>query len=129
MVRSIISHDHSVRLTILYTNHIFQTYTLSFFLYIQVGNPALNPPIRRSRRSKKSNSGIPNVAALKRMARKFKQSAKSKIEEKAGLKDGAPSNLATHMASAFMGNVNVPSNEPSPSLDPSTQMIFTLLIL
>ena len=109
---------------------MFQTHNWSFFLYIQVGNPALNPPIRRSRRSKKANSGIPNVAALKRMARKFKQSAKSKIEEKAGLKDGAPSNLATHMASAFLtGNVNVPSNEPSPSLDPSTQIIFPLLIL
>ena len=79
----------------------------------------MNPQIRRnqSRRGKKSSTGFPDVASLKRMAKKFKRAATSKIQEKAGGPPNNGSNLATQMAAALLtGNA---SAEASPSLNPS----------
>ena len=88
-----------------------------------MGGPGINPHIRQkygSRRGRRSNSGFPNVTSLKRMAKRFKSAATTKIQERAGLQPGSGSNMASMMASALMtGNANVSSTEPSPSLDPS----------
>ena len=90
---------------------------------ILVGGPGINPHIRQkygSRRGRRSNSGFPNVTSLKRMAKRFKSAATTKIQERAGLQPGQGSNMASMMASALMtGHPNVSSAEPSPSLDPS----------
>ena len=73
-----------------------------------------------SRRSRRSNSGFPNVTSLKRMAKRFKSAATTKIQERTGLQPGPASNLASQMASALLtGNVNVSSTEASAALAPS----------
>ena len=94
------------------------------YTHLSVGGPGINPQMRQkygSRRGRRSNSGFPNVTSLKRMAKRFKSRATTKMQERVGLQPSSGSNLATQMASAMLGNVNASSAEPSPSLDPSKQ--------
>ena len=94
-----------------------------------MGGVGINPITRQrygSRRGRRSNSGFPNVTSLKRMAKKFKSAATTKLQERAGLQPGQGSNMASMMASALMtGHPNMSSAEPSPSLDPSKRYHYT----
>ena len=96
-----------------------------------MGGPGINPQQRQrygSRRGRRSNSGFTNVTSLKRMAKRFKSAATSKIQERAGLQPGPGSNLASQMASAFMTvGANLPSAEPSPTLDPSNLHLICVI--